>query len=247
MRRYLHTLTDRLNVSRDSRPGQVGHRFRHPRGMTVMELMIVLVVISILVTLTTPLLMRSQRRAEARSLATDISQQLRVARNKSMSRGEAIWVDIELAGGASRGQLRFRRTKPMCDNGTVAATCPGGRPPRRARNCRMGPPATSDYDLVGTYRINTRSGDAELKGANPAVNSICFSPDGRSFDGDGVVIAGGSVPCSGESLALWIAGPDISNADAETAATCGADPETRELGNVFVVRVPYNGAVEMKQ
>lgn len=217
-------------------------------GVTLVELIITIAVIAILVTLMAPSMYRSQQRADARSLSNEIAQQIRAARNRAMSRNEAVWVDFDLGTSASdRGSIAFRRTKTMCSDGTIAATCSGGATASRARNCRMAPASTTDYETISVYNLNRESGSSVLLGRDPDIGSICINSDGRIYDEDGVVISGGTVPCTGENLALWVAREGTDTGTAETAATCNADPIEREKADIFVIRVPFNGAVEVKQ
>jgi prepilin-type N-terminal cleavage/methylation domain-containing protein len=68
------------------------------RGMTLVELMVVLVVLGVLAAIVSPSIFSSIRRQRAAGVAREITNELRRARNQAMSRGEAIVVEI--CGGA---------------------------------------------------------------------------------------------------------------------------------------------------
>lgn len=74
------------------------------RGVTLIELMVVLVVLGILAAMVSPSIFGSIRRQRAAGVGRELANELRRARNQAMSRGEAIVVEVCGGGlGACNG------------------------------------------------------------------------------------------------------------------------------------------------
>jgi prepilin-type N-terminal cleavage/methylation domain-containing protein len=225
-----------------------------PVGVTLVELMIVIALIGILAALATPTIRRTQERASARQVGSQIANDLRTARNQAMSRGEALWVSVASGNGtdANRGTIQILRSELRCDDGSAPSTgapetaCPNSTEARRARSCRQEKVLDAANPVLETDFARF-SGTAQLAGTSPATGLICFNPDGRVLDGEGNVISGGGAPCAGENFIIYTARSTADATDITSAIACGATTDERDLVDVFRVTVPFNGAIKMDQ
>lgn len=245
-------------------------RVSNSRGVTLVELMVVIAILAILAAIVSPTIFRTINRQRAAGIATDVANELRRARNQAMSRGEIIIVEMEAQGGGSRGALttyatnlpdvdgNFHSGTGTCDPDTEAEDCPGGTIclnetcyGEPARSCRE---FMADADFlreVASYEMDTSDAvNMAIRTIDPmpANSMICFAPDGRITQTGGAAIAGGPPNvCAGENLILAVAKADAPAGEVATASACVADRDDRDPIFLYRISVPYNGAIQVKQ
>lgn len=168
------------------------------RGLTLVELMVVVALIGILAAFASPSIYNALGRSNDRAVASEVANTMRTARNQAMSRGEPLWVTFAVADTASdapRGSVDIWRqtgtpTATTCAEGRCAVgeicKCPLANPDcdRSARVCFTDVPRscregydTNNWQLLYNVvndewvpKISTLSGDSELRGVAPTEN-----------------------------------------------------------------------------
>lgn len=209
------------------------------KGVTLVELMVVVALIAVIAAIASPGITRGIERANARAASREVAAQMRLARNQAMSRGAPFWVQISPALGASRGSVAIFR-HPTAD----------------VRSCREF--AGANLVEVSRFSLNTISGRSALQAVIPAgvgvagIN-LCFAPDGRILAPDGTNLpTTGDGRCQGEGgyVLIWDESKTATNGVKNCAATAAARPgqrDDRDLINLFKVSIPFNGTISVSQ
>lgn len=232
-----------------------------PRGFTLTELMIAVVIIGLLGAFIAPSVSRFVYRNQGVAAASDVAGALRMARNLAMSSGQVVFVDLQVDGGVSMFQM-------LPDN------CASTNPPAGcfSQSCAEASnfPAANKRDIpVPQADMAARHPNMRISGFNVAGDThtdagalnLCFAPDGRVLTPKGLPF---SATCDGINARIFVqpseleafAGP-ISGGDMrtcwETADTTAAinfrqtQKNDRDVSNFFVIQVPYNGAISVVQ
>lgn len=193
------------------------------RGLTLVELMVVIVLLAILAAAAGPTVTRSLERSNAKGVATEIANTLRTARNQAVSRGVPLRVV------------------------TTANAVVIHRPPAVVTSCRD----TWDHNAdtaVHTFTVGSRSGKHSIQSVDHSV--LCFSPDGRVLSQTGAVLSAAN-SCMGEvaRIATVRTGAALGGAskDCPTAANRVTQRDLRDQVDMYVVSVGYNGQVRVNQ
>lgn len=219
---------------------QLRARWSGQRGVTLVELIVVIAVAGILIAVSSPTVFGAIRRERQVQVVNDIANHFRKARNQAMARGEAVLVvPSPNSTGANGGILRtYRLTGPLPSGGyslgspgcnmdtedittddcPVGATCvqgPGAGgvcwgPP--LRNCRQLGPSTI-FSQVETTNVNQRaSSGVGMRYAYGSTNWVCFNPDGSATTNTGAMHSAlyPAISCDGESYLVWIGKRDPS-------------------------------------
>lgn len=210
------------------------------RGVTLVELMVVVALIAIIAAIASPGISRGIDRANARSAAREVASTLRFARDQARSRAVPIWVRVNVADAAGPGSIEILRDSNV--------------PP--TRSCRQVAAAT--LEVVDTLNINEIAGDSSLIGVRPVLApttagiNMCFSPDGRVLSPYGSTIPNTAGLCLGETVMLWLArtgenpGNALLNCPADNTARLGLRDQ-RDAIHLFKVSLPYNGNITVEQ
>lgn len=151
------------------------------KGVTLLELLVVLVIVGIMVTLATPEYRIWMANTRVRGAAESIQNGLRVARNEAAQRGvpvrfemgssDASWTVCELAAGSSTctggtniekhavadtASVVITSSKQVSDLTTYGSTL-SGTPPGGVTFSALGRPQTADYGSSALLRIDTSS------------------------------------------------------------------------------------------
>ena len=232
------------------------------RGYTLVELMVVVAIIGILAAISTPLMMRTSRRASAREAASAVAGILRAARSQAMSRGEAVLVTINL-NGPNVVELRRYDLDP---------TAAGVQP---ARSCLQAQDVTQYTGNVPAATLplseldpNMRLIVAGAQGGTPVLPgtplNLCFSPDGSIRTAAGSPVGTNVSGCSLGAFVV-VSRQDFGTIDntlsgvappllCANAATSGKRTIAqrnlsidRESNDLFVIEATYNGAIIVHQ
>lgn len=119
---------------------KLNHRALNTRGVTLVELMIVVAIIAIVAGIASPTIFKSLRRERAAGAAREVANELRRARNQAMARGEVILVQVIPAGAGPTlgtdtaalprgGVVSFATNTAPYEAGTTACVAPDGGDP----------------------------------------------------------------------------------------------------------------------
>lgn len=216
------------------------------RGVTLVELMVVVVLIGVLAAIASPGISRAIDRQNARATAAGVANALRTARNQAMSRGTPLWATINPGTTAN-------------NRGSIVITRQGGvSTDDAARTCREYDP-TNQVEVF-RYSPAELSGNGAVRGMEPILGAgpggvICFSPDGRVLSATGGFLSSLSSAnrCDGEDAFIYVADYDKSVVPADHLA-CPTSPtnqitqrDKRALIRLHKISVPYNGAISVEQ
>ncbi|MEZ4459579.1 MAG: prepilin-type N-terminal cleavage/methylation domain-containing protein [bacterium] len=213
---------------------------KQKRGVTLVELMVVIVLIALLASIASPGIFRAIERQNAQATASGVANALRTARNQAMSRGTPLWARIVPGTtSANRGAVIVSR------QGTFAAG-------NAARSCREY--AAGGQVEVFRYSPADLSGRGAIRGGDPVVN-LCFSPDGRVLNQTGGLLSAtaSALRCEGEDAFIYTADFDASITPATHLACPGtanarkALRDTRSLIRMYKISVPFNGNISVEQ
>ena len=206
---------------------------RGSRGVTLVELMVVVVVVGIASTFLVPSLSRSLQRTDARKAGAMVSDYLRTVRDHSMATGQALGVTLATPSDAQ--ELGLVQTfsgmgLPSCVQdsdcvlGAASAWSMCRADPRSnigrcvpAARCQQLPmttavPAGQDGGLPLGLQIG---GKLEIL----SMASPCFEPDGRSV---ATLADTQGVSCAEESVIVLVrSGVDLAQAQAAQLCNCG--------------------------
>ena len=214
------------------------------RGVTLIELMVVVVLIGVLAAVASPGIFRAMERQNAQATAAGVANALRTARNQAMSRGTPVWVTINFGNNAAnRGSIE------LFTQGTVG---PLNAPGNAARNCREFDAASQN--LVGSFSPSDLAGKGAIVRVEPNANAdLCFSPDGRVLAATGGLLPVVTSRCRGDYAMIYTADYD-SPALTGTILDCAANAtalqgqrDARAVDRVYKISVPFNGAIRVEQ
>lgn len=213
-------------------------KLKTKRGVTLVELMVVIVLIGILAAIASPGISKAIERQNAREVASGVANALRTARNQAMSRGTPLWAKVSPGSAAD-------------DRGSIVVSRQGASATDAARSCREFNSA-AQFEVF-RYEPAGISGKSAIRGVQPFEN-LCFSPDGRVLNETGGLLSLTPSPdaCSGEDAFIYTA--DYDATVASTHLACPADEterpglrDSRALIHMYKISVPYNGAIAVEQ
>ncbi len=204
------------------------------RGVSLVELMVVVVLIGVLAAIASPGIFRAIERQNAVAVAAGVASALRTARNQAMSRGTPVWVDVNFGNNAAN-----RGSVELFTRGTIA----GGD---AARNCRE---TAGARNLVGSFTPQGISGKGAIVRTDPA--GLCFAPDGRVLTDTGQRVIPLGSRCRGDYAIVYTADYDVvptaALLDCPNAAGLQAFRDARAIVRMNQISVPYNGSIRVEQ
>ena len=152
---------------------------RQARGLTLVELIVVVAVVAVVLALAVPSMREFMVRQRVQAINAELVNDLQFARSESITRKRTIWVSF-----------RVDDTTMTCytiRTGVVLGGC----------DCRL-PPGTACQNVPGLVEIKTvqvpRSTTVTLQPPSTAQTEVNFSePQGRAAPGDFRVVVGSSV------------------------------------------------------
>jgi prepilin-type N-terminal cleavage/methylation domain-containing protein len=205
------------------------------RGFTLVELMVVVAIIAILATISTPNLFGFVKRTKARDGANAVASYLQNARDQAMSRGEVVLLRVVSTNGdleisTYRAPL-VDTTQEFIDAATTvnrdrfASSCseitdPSVPNPFTINNrvAILNPQsAINDIEVAEPLDPNVRvvgftdPGDGEVKDTSSGSTTLdlCFAPDGRIYTADGAEMVSTDGGCTASMVFVITSDPDI--------------------------------------
>lgn len=206
------------------------------RGVTLVELMVVIALIAVIAAIASPGIYRGIERANSRAAAREVVAMLRQARDQAKTRQIPLWVSITPAAGTSRGTIQIARHA----NDTV-------------RSCREFDAAS--MVVVSTLNLNEIAGDVAIREVVPPATDgyhLCYTPQGTTVRTTGIPLPSPSGACAGEGgfIYLWKLGETISPTDKNCAANAAARPgqrDARDVVHFFKIPLLFNGTLKVEQ
>ena len=224
------------------------------RGVTLVELMVVVALIGVLALAAGPSVFRTMERTRAKGVARGVADIFRLARSQSMSRGEALWVRVSPGTGPSdRGSAEIFRVDP-----TLADPLEPSLKIAAPRSCREFIAGNLEANPVHSYSLDGQSGKTYIRGQSPGavdgLTYICFSPDGRILGESGRPLSAYSTNgfnlCDGEDYIVGVGEAGAVDTDADCAPdepTRKSQRDERSINHFYKISVPYNGAIKLEQ
>lgn len=206
------------------------------RGVTLVELMVVIALIAVIAAIASPGIYRGIERANSRAAAREVVSILRLARDQAKTRQIPLWVSITPAAAGSRGTIEIARHT----DDTV-------------RSCREF--ASGSMVVVSTLNLNEIAGDVAIREVVPPATDgyrLCYTPQGTTVRTTGIPLPIPPGGCAGEGgyVLLWKNGETISPADKNCAANAAARPAQRDARDVvhfFKIPLLFNGTLKVEQ
>lgn len=232
-------------------------------GYTLVELMVVVAIVGILATLSTPTVLQARRRATARQSASELASVLRNARTQAMTRGEIVLVELSSSTSAHKVVMHAApwsqvgdSTSPVvrsCRSGRLLGGLAGALGEDRVPDLEYGTGAMATPLLHPSMNVSSHTA-----GIDSQPNVLCFSPDGRVFNaltgfpvsvdlGDcerGFVMAIGTMNATTDLTAYSTDGL-LGSANVLCEGKTGGFSHTiwRDSDYIYVIEVTHNGSV----
>lgn len=139
-------------------PLNPGRLARRARGLTLIELMIVVAVAALLVVLTAPSFKRMIDTQRVRSINAALVTDLQFARAEAASRNTEVWIEFDQSGASLTCYVIFTGSRDQCDcRNTPGTNVCGGSGTKEIRTVQVdrslgitvGIPASQTLDLAG--------------------------------------------------------------------------------------------------
>ena len=210
-----------------------------PRGFTLVELMIVVVLIGVLAAFSAPTIINSMERNRINQLNRDIGNGFLQARSHAVRNGQAVFVEIDPDGGEN-GRITF--FEPHTSSGAWnAQSC--------AIASAMSPaPAPTEANTIRVIEPEGYGLDLQIYAPDPVVPMVCISPTGRVLQATGQPLAAVVGSCAGQMNLLMAIGASDLSADLTDLRDCADDIDVRiarEIDRFSLIHVAYSGQVRV--
>lgn len=194
------------------------NQLRSQRGMTLVEVVVVIAVVGILAAVLSPSITSALKRERQRQVASDVANVFREARNQAMSRGEALTVFAVPSANELRIMQSSTRPRSCREEGLVTAF--GANDLRKSYS--VGARASANMELLDTVRV-------------------CFDASGGVHLAPGVAVSG---VCGDERVVVRLADADATG--ALTALACGKLAADYEMVGGYVIRLMDSGEISLR-
>ena len=195
------------------------NHLRSQRGMTLVEVVVVIAVVGILAAVLSPSITSALKRERQRQVASDVANVFREARNQAMSRGEALTV---IAAAPSLVRIVQSDARP--------------------RSCReerlVGDAAFGENQERKVYSVAARA-SANMRLLDDV--RVCFDASGGLYLGPGLAAAN---VCGDERVAVRLADADAT--DPESALGCDKFAADYEMVGGYVIRLMDSGEISLR-
>ena len=216
---------------------------KRAKGFSLLELMIVIVIVAMLAAISAPSIMRSIESGRVSDLNRALANGLSEARGYAMRTGQVVLVRLDRDADGDY-MIVYTPMNFVSDPSNTAAL--EGAP----MSCALAidgltvpsPPPPPLPELF-TVRFRAHAPDQELLDVSEPNQTLCFSPSGRAFNAQGLVLNSG---CGDMNYFFAVGKPGSATEDCPSFGDVDARV-LRQLDDIYYIHVSATGQVRVMQ